>query len=152
MRIYAKIYKPIPLAILFSGIILFNPLHIPPDYEAKAEETVAVIEAPTIERTPESAKKHARTILHLFKWDNESQWRCLETLWTKESNWRPDAYNKKPVYQNGEKLNAGGIPQILGLDPDTKVENQIMRGFIYIESRYGSPCSAWNHWASNYWY
>jgi hypothetical protein len=153
MRLYEKLYKPIPLAILFLGIVLINPLHIPPDYEAKAEEKVEVVIEPVpVERSPEGAKKYARDILYLFDWDNKTQWECLESLWTKESNWRPDAYNRQSVMQNGEKLNAGGIPQILGLDPDIKVENQVMRGLVYIESRYGSPCSAWRFWLANFWY
>lgn len=152
MRIYGKLYKPIPLLVLFLGIVLFNPLHIPPDYDAKAEETVVSMEPAPIERSPEGAKKYARDILYLFNWDSVSQWQCLESLWTKESNWRPDAYNKQSVLQNGKKLNAGGIPQILGLNPDLKVETQVMRGLVYIESRYGSPCSAWRWWLSNFWY
>jgi hypothetical protein len=56
------------------------------------------------------------------------------------------------VYQNGEKLHAGGIPQILGLDPDLSVEDQVTRGLVYIEHRYSNPCSAWRFWSSNFWY
>jgi hypothetical protein len=73
-------------------------------------------------------------------------------LWTGESNWRPQAYNKQAVYQNGERLHAGGIPQILGLDPDTTVERQIERGFLYIQSRYDTPCNANSFWHRNLWY
>jgi hypothetical protein len=152
MRFYEKLYKPIPLAVLFLGIVLFNPLHIPPDIPANAEEIVVEMKPAPVERNPKSAKEYARKVLHLYGWDNKTQWTCLESLWTKESNWRPDAYNKQPVYQNGEKLNAGGIPQILGLDPDISVENQIERGLIYIQSRYSSPCSAWLFWTRNFWY
>jgi peptidoglycan DL-endopeptidase CwlO len=85
-------------------------------------------------------------------WKSDAQWQCLLSLWTKESNWRPNAYNKTPVYQKGEKLNAGGIPQILGLNPKISVEEQINRGFTYIESRYSDPCSAWRFWERNNWY
>lgn len=152
MRFYGKLYKPIPLAVLFLGIVLLNPLHIPPDSPANAEEIVVEMKPAPIERNPESAKDYARKILHFYGWDNKTQWTCLESLWTKESNWRPDAYNKQPVYQNGKKLNAGGIPQILGLNPDISVENQIERGFLYIQSRYSSPCSAWSFWSRNFWY
>jgi hypothetical protein len=105
-----------------------------------------------IDRTPEAAKILARKIMPSWGWKTDAQWQCLESLWTKESNWRPNAYNKHPVYQNGEKLNAGGIPQILGLDPKVSVEEQIYRGFIYIESRYSDPCSAWRFWLRNFWY
>jgi hypothetical protein len=150
MRFYEKVIsKPIPVAILVLGFILVNPFHIPPDPIAQAVE----VEAPVlVERTPEASKVYAKTQLSKFGWDNPTQWECLLSLWIKESNWRPDAYNKTPVRQNGENLHAGGIPQILGLDPDTTVEQQIERGLIYLESRYGSPCTAWRFWSSNFWY
>ncbi len=57
--------------------------------------------------------------------DSLNQFKCLDKLWTKESNWRHEAYNKQPVYQKGQKLHAGGIPQILGLSPDTNPVEQI---------------------------
>jgi hypothetical protein len=153
MRFYEKVLsKPIPVGILVLGFILLNPFHIPPDPVAKAVEVVKV-EAPVlVERTPEASKVYAKTQLSKFGWDTPAQWECLIDLWTRESNWRPNAYNKTPVYQNGEKLHAGGIPQILGLDPDISVERQIERGLVYVESRYGSPCSAWRFWTSHYWY
>jgi hypothetical protein len=69
----------------------------------------------------------------------------------KESNWRPDARNKQAVKSGGKWVNAGGIPQILGLDPKIPVEDQIRRGMAYIDARYGSPCQAWNfHQNANY--
>ena len=154
MRFYEKLLQPIPFAFFIVGLIILNPLHIPPDPEARAEERreTIVIEPVLIERTPEAAKKLARDLMPSWGWKSEAQWECLESLWTKESNWRPDAYNRQPVYQNGEKLNAGGIPQILGLDPKISVEEQIYRGFVYIESRYSDPCSAWRFWNRNFWY
>ena len=150
MRFYEKLIQPIPLIVLLVGIILINPFQLPPDPKAKAD---VIVEAPKlVERTPEAAKAYAKTQLSAFNWDNETQWQCLLTLWTKESNWRPDAYNRTAVWQDGEKLHAGGIPQILGLDPDMTVERQIARGFIYISSRYSTPCSAWRFWVNNYSY
>ena len=70
----------------------------------------------------------------------------MTTLWTKESNWRPQAQNKQPVWitKNGKKVKvyAGGIPQILGMSPTLTVEEQISLGLKYVQARYGSPCSA----------
>lgn len=154
MRFYEKLLQPIPFAFFILGLIILNPLHIPPDPEARAEERreTIVIEPVLIERTPEAAKKLARELIPSWGWKSDAQWQCLESLWTKESNWRPDAYNRQPVYQNGEKLNAGGIPQILGLDPKISVEEQLYRGFVYIQSRYSDPCSAWRFWTKNFWY
>ena len=151
MRFYEKLLQPIPFGFFVLGLIILNPLHIPPDSEARAEVPV-VIKPVLIERTPEAAKELAQKLLPSWGWKTEAQWQCLESLWTKESNWRPDAYNRKAVYQNGEKLNAGGIPQILGLDPKISVEEQLFRGFTYIESRYSDPCSAWRFWTKNSWY
>ena len=150
MRFYEKVLsKPIPVGILVLGFIILNPFHIPPDPVAQAVE----VEAPKlVERTPEASKAYAKTQLSEYGWDTPAQWECLLSLWTRESNWRPDAYNKTPVRQNGEKLHAGGIPQILGLDPDISVEEQVTRGFVYIEHRYSNPCSAWRFWERNFWY
>jgi len=157
MRFYEKLFKPIPFSFFIVGLIFFNPLHIPPDDEARADTIIVSseeIEKPSlaVPRTPEDAKRYAKNLMSQWGWESKTQWQCLELLWTRESNWRPDAYNRKPVWQNGEKLNAGGIPQILGLDPDISVENQIERGFIYIEKRYFNPCSAWRFWSAEGWY
>ena len=151
MRFYEKVItKPFPVALFILGFILLNPFHIPPDPEAKASQVV--MKPILVERNPEASMAYAQKQLSTMGWDTPAQWECLLSLWTKESNWRPDAYNKTVVYQNGEKLHAGGIPQILGLDPDLSVEEQVSRGFIYIEHRYKNPCSAWRFWSSNFWY
>lgn len=77
-----------------------------------------------------------------------TQWKCLNILWVKESNWRSNAYNKRKVMGR----NAGGIPQILGLNPDTHPRYQIDRGLAYIVSRYLTPCKAWEFHKRNGWY
>ena len=150
MRLYEKLTQPFPLLVFFVGLILLNPFQLPPDPQAKAEPAIA--EVVLVERTPEAAKIYAKTQLKEFGWDNATQWECLLQLWTRESNWRPDAYNKIPVWQDGEKLHAGGIPQILGLDPTYTLEKQIARGFIYIASRYSNPCTASRFWLNTYSY
>lgn len=78
----------------------------------------------------------------------DNQYLCLDKLWTKESNWRPEAYNKIKVMGK----NAGGIPQILGLSTQTPAPKQIDRGFKYIMHRYGTPCMAWKHHQRKGWY
>jgi tRNA(Met) C34 N-acetyltransferase TmcA len=83
----------------------------------------------------------------LLSWEH-NQWLCLDKLWTKESNWRHEAYNKQKVMGK----NAGGIPQILGLSPNTNPTEQIDRGLDYISHRYGTPCKAWKFWQKNGWY
>ena len=106
-----------------------------------------VLAAKTGEPTPTSgdvskswtvmdSKAYAQDKLYEWKY---KQWSCLNKLWTRESNWRPNAYNKVKVMGK----NAGGIPQLLGLDPKTPAPKQIDRGLSYIYHRYHTPCEAW---------
>jgi hypothetical protein len=84
------------------------------------------------------SKAYARD--KLSEWQDE-QWSCLNMLWGKESAWNPDAYNSVRVMGK----HAGGIPQLLGLDPATPAPRQIERGLDYIYYRYTTPCEAWSH-------
>jgi hypothetical protein len=111
---------------------------------------------PQVLRTPESAKAYAQTQLNNYGWNNKTQWEALHLLWTKESNWRPNAQNKTPVFviKNGKKVKvyAGGIPQKLGLSPTASVERQVTVGLDYIKARYGSPVKALSFWKLHFWY
>lgn len=91
------------------------------------------------------SKAYAQDVV--LSWAN-NQYECLDKLWTQESNWRSEAYNKVKVMGK----NAGGIPQILGLDPKTPAPLQIDRGFAYILHRYGTPCMAWKFHQRKGWY
>jgi len=95
--------------------------------------------------TIQDSKAYARDVMLAY---NDNQFKCLEKLWTKESNWRSNAYNKVKVMGK----NAGGIPQILGLSPDVPATRQIDRGFAYIIYRYGSPCKALKFHERKGWY
>jgi hypothetical protein len=83
---------------------------------------------------------------------NDAQFSCLDSLWTKESGWDYTADNPGS--------SAYGIPQALpgskmssvGADWETNPVTQITWGLNYIESRYGSPCSAWSHSRASNWY
>ena len=106
-------------------------------------------------RTPQAAQVHAKNQLKVFGWTH-AQWGCLKQLWTSESNWRPDAKNRQAVtvVRGGKsvKVYAGGIPQILGLDPTTTVTKQVHLGMTYIKARYGTPCGAKRFWDKRSWY
>ena len=95
--------------------------------------------------TPRTAKAYAKALIEYRHphW-NRSEWVALDKLWTKESNWRKEAKNKHS--------SAGGIPQILGLNPKTPAPHQIERGLEYIVHRYDKPSIAWAHWRSKGWY
>lgn len=91
------------------------------------------------------SKAYARD--QLSKW-KDKQWTCLSRLWGKESNWNPEAFNSILVMGK----NAGGIPQLLGLDPNTPAPRQIERGLDYIYYRYDTPCNAWAHFKKKGWH
>jgi hypothetical protein len=82
----------------------------------------------------------------------QDQFGCLDSLWTRESNWN--------VYADNPTSSAYGIPQSLpgskmasaGSDWATNPVTQITWGLGYIRDRYGSPCSAWGHSESVGWY
>jgi hypothetical protein len=93
----------------------------------------------------EDSKAYARD--KLSEWQEE-QWSCLTRLWGKESAWNPDAWNSIRVMGK----HAGGIPQLLGLDPATPAPRQIERGLDYIYYRYGTPCEAWRHFKQKGWH
>ena len=114
---------PIPLIAISLGIVYSTIIGEPTNKEK-------------VEWTTDDSKSYAQD--KLYEWQYK-QWICLNKLWTKESNWRPEAYNKVKVMGK----NAGGIPQLLGLDPKTPAPVQIDRGLSYIYNRYGTPCKAW---------
>lgn len=100
---------------------------------------------PVREWVVEDSKAYAQDVI--LAWAS-NQYECLDKLWTRESNWRSEAYNKVKVMGK----NAGGIPQILGLDPKTPAPLQVDRGFAYIMHRYGTPCMAWKFHERKGWY
>lgn len=95
--------------------------------------------------TKEDSKAYAYDRLNAWR---DKQMSCLSKLWGKESAWNPEAYNKIKVMGR----NAGGIPQLLGLDPSTPPTQQIDRGLEYIYHRYETPCLAWAHFKRKGWH
>ena len=93
----------------------------------------------------------ARALLPQFGFSAD-QFSCLDSLWTRESNWTVNADNPTS--------SAYGIPQALpgskmssaGSDWATNPVTQIRWGLGYIQDRYGSPCSAWGHSQGVGWY
>jgi hypothetical protein len=78
-------------------------------------------------------------------WDwRGKEWTCLKSLWTRES--RFDNYAK-----NQRGSSAYGIAQLLR-EKDYRSEYQILRGLKYIDSRYGSPCKAYNFFLKRNYY
>jgi hypothetical protein len=113
--------------------------------------TVVLLHQPKVsapvqrEWTVADSKSYARVQLYA---QQKSQYACLEKLWTRESNWKADAYNHQKVMGR----NAYGIPQILGLKRGTHPTRQIDKGLEYIVHRYGKPCMAWKFHQRKGWY
>jgi len=128
--------KKIIFAIVFALGLYVIASRVSPTEEKAVQEREWVVE---------DSKAYAHDVV--LSWAN-NQYRCLDKLWTQESNWRSDAYNKVKVMGK----NAGGIPQILGLDPKTPAPIQIDRGMKYIMHRYGTPCMAWKFHQRKGWY
>ncbi|MEW9529855.1 lytic transglycosylase domain-containing protein [Microbispora sp. NPDC049125] len=110
-------------------------------------DTRKVRHAPTRIRN----KAYAFRMVTRNTWSGE-QFQCLDSLWTRESNWDHRAYN--------QGSGAYGIPQALPGDKMGYVardwrfnpQTQIKWGLRYIKGRYGSPCGAWGHFRSHNWY
>lgn len=100
---------------------------------------------------PDDPREIAMMMLDDFGWD-ESQFGCLDELWSGESNWSVTADNPRS--------SAYGIPQALpgskmasaGPDWETNPVTQITWGLGYIDTVYGDPCSANSFKQANNWY
>ena len=74
---------------------------------------------------------------------NVKEYKCLATLWGKESAWNPNAVNGSHY----------GIPQ--GNSEWLKDQDgytQVVWGLNYIGARYGEPCVALGHWSKYGWH
>ena len=99
---------------------------------------------------PTLAKGYAKaSMMQEYGW-GRSEFKALNKLWEAESHWRAAAWNREPGDNKGN--HAGGIPQILSLDPRTPAPVQIDRGLAYISHRYGKPSVAWAHHRVHGWY
>ena len=84
---------------------------------------------------------------YLLDW-NKEQYKCLSSLWGKESAWNPDAIG-----------NLQGTHQVYGI-PQGKSKylatlngyEQVQWGLDYIGHRYGEPCIAWQHFKDKGWH
>jgi hypothetical protein len=107
--------------------------------------------APPATQPQGSPQQIAQGMLGSYGWSS-SQFSCLQPLWNAESGWNVAAANPSS--------GAYGIPQALpgskmasaGADWQTNPATQIRWGLGYIQSVYGSPCSAWSHEQAYGWY
>ncbi|GAA3404067.1 aggregation-promoting factor C-terminal-like domain-containing protein [Pseudarthrobacter polychromogenes] len=100
---------------------------------------------------PAGAQAYAAGQLASYGWAAD-QMQCLQTLWTKESDWTTTATNPSSgAYGIVQSLPAEKMASA-GADYRTNYRTQINWGLNYIQERYQSPCGALNFHYANNWY
>ena len=103
-------------------------------------------------RTQIGAKKVAKDILSEEYGFGQSQFTCLNTLWTHESHWNYKAHN----YRSGAHGIAQALPaskmEVISADWRTNPVTQIRWGIRYITMRYDTPCKALAVWKKHRYY
>ena len=86
-----------------------------------------------------------------------SEWKCLQSIWQKESHFNPKARNMG----SGAYGIAQFMPETWGnykVEKTAEARLQIKYGLRYIMKRYGSAsdpngaCNAWRYWQKHNWY
>ena len=138
----AALYGSINLASTSVGAMFSSDLALVSSISASVE----------MARTPEGAKEVAEIILTEEYGFGESQFACLDSLWTKESHWNYKAHN----YRSGAHGIAQALPaekmSVVGTDWRTNPVTQIRWGIRYITMRYDTPCKAWSFFKSRNFY
>ncbi len=137
----AALYGSINLASTSVGAVFSSDLALVSSISASVE----------MARTPDGAKQVAEIILTQEYGFGESQFACLDSLWTRESHWNYKAHN----YRSGAHGIAQALPaekmSVVGTDWRTNPVTQIRWGIRYITIRYDTPCKAWSYFkARNY--
>ncbi|MET3143018.1 UNVERIFIED_ORG: hypothetical protein ABIB13_002744 [Arthrobacter sp. UYEF2] len=126
-----------------------EPAPAPEAVPAPAPEPVP---APVVAvNDPAGAQAYAAGQLATYGWSAD-QMQCLQTLWTKESDWTTTATNASSgAYGIVQSLPAEKMASA-GADYLTNYRTQINWGLNYIQERYQSPCGALNFHLSHNWY
>lgn len=102
-------------------------------------------------RTALGAKKVAKSILLDEYGFSEKEYKCLNILWTKESNWNYKARNKNSGAHGIAQALPASKMNVVSTDWRTNPVTQIRWGLRYISIRYETPCKALaKHKRSNY--
>jgi hypothetical protein len=95
-------------------------------------------------RKPMGAKRFAKEMMASEYGWGEEQYKCLNRLWTKESNWNYQARNPRSgAHGIAQALPASKMEKV-GTDWRTNPITQIQWGLLYVSERYDTPCAAWN--------
>jgi hypothetical protein len=85
-----------------------------------------------------------------YGWD-AGQFRCLNSLWDRESGWNTHAANPSGAYGIPQAL-PGSKMSTMGADWRDNPATQIAWGLSYVKSSYRTPCGAWSAFQSKGWY
>ena len=102
-------------------------------------------------RTPLGAKKVAKSILLNEYGFSEKEYKCLNSLWNKESHWNYKARNARSGAHGIAQALPASKMNVVSTDWRTNPVTQIRWGLRYISIRYETPCKALaKHKRSNY--
>lgn len=132
-------------------VVLARSILVEPKDEILGIGTLDISDPANKILSPSEARALGKSMVLNRGWE-ETEFKCLDKLWTKESNWRVQAENSSS--------GAYGIPQsypgtkmaTVGADWRTNAKTQITWGLNYVAGRYGTPCSAWGHSQNTGWY
>ena len=80
------------------------------------------------------------------------QFQCFSEIVERESGWNYQASNPSSGAYGLMQALPGSKMSSAGADWRTNPATQIKWGLNYMDSRYGSPCGAWDFWQANNWY
>ncbi|MFI7097811.1 transglycosylase SLT domain-containing protein [Streptomyces sp. NPDC050161] len=80
------------------------------------------------------------------------QFQCFSNIVSHESGWNYQATNASSGAYGLVQALPGSKMSSAGSDWQTNPATQIKWGLNYMNSRYGSPCGAWQFWQANSWY
>jgi hypothetical protein len=104
------------------------------DFEVKSSYTVAQVQAIARKMMP------------------GDQFQCFSNIVTRESGWNYQATNAGSGAYGLVQALPGSKMASAGADWRTNPATQIKWGLNYMNSRYDSPCGAWEFWQANNWY
>lgn len=107
-------------------------------------------------RTAKYAKWYAeRHIWHRYGW-GKKQFKCLVTLWQKESSWRPSSTMSGYRFLGIPQLSRGTVVAsgytVAEFRASTELQIQLGAKYIAYRDGYGSPCKALKHFQRKHWY
>lgn len=138
----AALYGSIDLATTPVGAVFSSDLALVSSISQQVEMARSIV----------GAKKVAQAILAQEFGMNDSQFSCLNSLWTKESHWNYKAHNPRSGAHGIAQALPADKMSVIADDWRTNPVTQIRWGLRYITMRYDTPCKAWSHFKSKRYY